>query len=141
MADKLSAAKRSRNMASIRSKDMKPELAVRKMAHALGFRFRLHRKDLPGKPDLVFPKYRAVIFVHGCFWHQHAEPRCLDGRPPKSNLDYWGPKLARNAQRDASSKAMLEAKGWRTLVIWECETKNAQVLAVRIADFLKPEPG
>jgi DNA mismatch endonuclease (patch repair protein) len=136
MADKLTAIERSRNMASIRSKGMKPELAVRKAAHALGFRFRLHRKDLPGKPDLVFPKYRAVIFVHGCFWHQHPEPRCLDGRPPKSNLDYWRPKLARNVERDAASKAMLQEQGWRTLVIWECETKDAEALAAKIAGFL-----
>jgi len=137
MADKLSAVDRSRNMASIRSKDMKPELAVRKTAHALGFRFRLHRKDLPGKPDLVFPKYRAAIFVHGCFWHQHAEPKCLDGRPPKSNLAYWGPKLARNRERDASSRAALEAQGWRVLIVWECETKDAQLVAGKIADFLR----
>ncbi|MGO9546226.1 MAG: very short patch repair endonuclease [Rhodomicrobium sp.] len=138
MADKLTAAERSRNMASIRSKHMKPELTVRKAAHALGFRFRLHRKDLPGKPDLVFPKYRAVIFVHGCFWHQHAEPKCLDGRPPKSNLGYWGPKLARNKARDTASRAALEAEGWRVLVVWECETKDAAALAVKILGFLKP---
>jgi DNA mismatch endonuclease (patch repair protein) len=138
MADKLTAIERSRNMASIRSKDMKPELAARKAAHSLGFRFRLHRKDLPGKPDLVFPKYRAVIFVHGCFWHQHAEPSCLDGRPPKSNLAYWGPKLARNAARDEASRAQLEAQGWRVLVVWECETKQMPLLAGKIADFLKP---
>jgi DNA mismatch endonuclease (patch repair protein) len=137
MADKLSAIERSRNMASIRSKDMKPELAVRKLAHRLGFRFRLHRKDLPGKPDLVFPKYRAVIFVHGCFWHQHNEPRCLDGRPPKSNQSYWGPKLARNTERDASHKAALEADGWRVLIVWECETKDTQALAGKIEDFLR----
>lgn len=138
MADKLTATDRSRNMASIRSKGMKPEIAVRKAAHALGFRFRLHRKDLPGKPDLVFPKYRAVIFVHGCFWHQHPEPRCLDGRPPKSNLGYWQPKLARNIERDASSQAALQGMGWRTLVIWECETKDAEGLAAKIAGFLNP---
>jgi DNA mismatch endonuclease, patch repair protein len=136
MADKLSATERSRNMASIRSKDMKPELAVRKLAHALGFRFRLHRTDLPGKPDLVFPKLKAVIFVHGCFWHQHEDPRCLDGRAPKSNLGYWGPKLKRNLERDALSRAMLERQGWRSLVIWECETKNARALAAKILGFL-----
>jgi DNA mismatch endonuclease (patch repair protein) len=140
MADKLSAAGRSRNMASIRSKDMKPEMAVRKATHALGFRFRLHRKDLPGKPDLVLPKYRAAIFVHGCFWHQHSEPKCLDGRAPKSNQSYWGPKLARNLERDAASRAALEAQGWRVLVIWECETKNAQALGEKIAGFLSPSP-
>jgi DNA mismatch endonuclease (patch repair protein) len=138
MADNLTAAERSRNMASIRSKDMKPELAVRKVAHRLGFRFRLHRKDLPGKPDLVFPKYRAAIFVHGCFWHQHGEPSCLDGRPPKSNLTYWGPKLARNAARDEASRAQLETQGWRVLVVWECETRTMPALAGKIANFLKP---
>jgi DNA mismatch endonuclease, patch repair protein len=137
MADKLTAIERSRNMASIRSKGMLPELAVRKAAHAAGFRFRLHRRDLPGKPDLVFPKYRAAIFVHGCFWHQHPEPRCLDGRPPKSNTGYWGPKLNRNVERDAESRVKLAAMGWRTLVIWECETKDADGLGARIAEFLK----
>ena len=110
MADKLTATERSRNMASIRSKGMKPELAVRKAAHALGFRFRLHRKDLPGKPDLVFPKYRAVIFVHGCFWHQHPEPRCLDGRPPKSNLGYWQPKLVATSNAMPPAKARLRRR-------------------------------
>ena len=115
---------------------MKPEMAVRKVAHAAGFRFRLHGKDLPGKPDLVFPKYRAVVFVHGCFWHQHAEARCLDGRAPKSNTGYWGPKLKRNVERDAASRARLEEMGWRTLVIWECETKDREELGARIAGFL-----
>jgi DNA mismatch endonuclease (patch repair protein) len=137
MVDKLSAAERSRNMASIRSKDMKPELAVRKLAHRLGFRFRLHRKDLPGKPDLVFPRYGAVIFVHGCFWHQHEEPGCLDGRPPKSNSSYWGPKLGRNLERDAQNKSKLEAQGWRVLAVWECETKKPEALAAKIERFLR----
>jgi DNA mismatch endonuclease, patch repair protein len=139
MADKLTPAERSRNMASIRSKGMKPELLVRKAAHAAGFRFRLHRKDLPGKPDLAFPKFKAVIFVHGCFWHQHPEPRCLDGRPPKSNLTYWGPKLERNGKRDAEARAKLAEMGWRALIIWECETKDREALGQRIARFLKPE--
>jgi DNA mismatch endonuclease (patch repair protein) len=138
MADKLTAEERSRNMASIRSKDMKPELAVRKLAHGLGFRFRLHRKDLPGKPDLVFPKYRAVIFVHGCFWHQHEDVSCLDGRAPKSNNGYWGPKLARNRERDEKSKRELESEGWRVLVIWECETKNPDRVGNTIKAFLQP---
>ncbi len=123
-------------MASIRSKHMKPEIAVRKAAHRLGFRFRLHRKDLPGKPDLVFPKYHAVIFVHGCFWHQHNKQGCLDGRPPKSNHEYWRPKLARNLERDAMHRPALERQGWRVLVIWECETRDTQLLAGQIAVFL-----
>ena len=134
--DKLTAEERSRNMAAIRSQDMKPELAVRKLAHRLGFRFRLHCKDLPGKPDLVFPRYKAVIFVHGCFWHQHPKAGCLDAKQPKSNSVYWGPKLARNAERDAKNRASLEQQGWRVLVIWECETKDAARLASAIRDFL-----
>ena len=134
--DKLTAEERSRNMAAIRSQDMKPELAVRKLAHKLGFRFRLHRKELPGKPNLVFPKYKAVIFVHGCFWHQHPKDGCLDARPPKSNSVYWGPKLARNVERDAKNRASLEQQGWRVLVIWECETKDTARLASAIRDFL-----
>jgi DNA mismatch endonuclease, patch repair protein len=137
MADKLSPTERSRNMASIRSKDMKPEIAVRKLAHRLGFRFRLHQKDLPGKPDLVFPKYKSVIFVHGCFWHQHGETKCLDGRPPKSNPGYWGPKLARNRERDLLHKNELERQGWRVLVIWECETKKPELTARKIENFLR----
>lgn len=124
-------------MASIRSKDMKPELAVRKLAHALGFRFRLHRKDLPGKPDLVFAKYRAAIFVHGCFWHQHEDAECLDGRRPKSNNAYWGPKLSRNIERDRRNKAELERLGWRVLVIWECETRTPVLVSERIGRFLR----
>jgi DNA mismatch endonuclease, patch repair protein len=137
MVDQLSAAERSKNMAAIRSKDMKPELAVRKLAHGLGFRFRLHRKDLPGKPDLVFPKYKAIIFVHGCFWHQHSAEKCLDGKQPKTNSGYWTPKLARNVERDAINRASLEKEGWRVLVIWECETRKLDVLASKIGQFLQ----
>jgi len=139
MIDKLSAQDRSRNMAAIRSKDMKPEMVVRKVAHSLGFRFRLHRADLPGKPDLVFPKYNSIIFVHGCFWHQHNKLDCLDGRAPKSNLEYWRPKLTRNVERDAQSRHQLENKGWRVLVIWECETKDRDYLASKVANFLRSD--
>src|ERR1041384_5019799 len=109
-------------MRSIRKTNTRPELAVRRLAHALGYRFRLHRRDLPGKPDLVFPSRRAVIFVHGCFWHQHA--RCIDGRKPQSNVRNWGPKLDRNVQRDAEHIAALAANGWRAFVIWECEAAD-----------------
>src|SRR5687768_16524426 len=98
--DKLSQAERSENMRRIRSRNMKPELIVRSVAHRLGYRFRLHRKDLPGKPDLVFVSRRKVIFVHGCFWHQHAG--CIDSRLPKTNAAYWHPKLMRNVERDAA---------------------------------------
>ena len=124
-------------MRAIRSKDMKPEMRVRRLAHGMGYRFRLHRKDLPGKPDLVFPSRRAVIFVHGCFWHQHPAPSCKEARLPKSNLDYWKPKLERNQTRDAAHSAALEAGGWRVLVIWECETADAETTGRRIRDFLE----
>jgi DNA mismatch endonuclease (patch repair protein) len=115
---------------------MKPEMTVRRLCHALGYRFRLHRKNLPGKPDLVFPSRKAVIFVHGCFWHQHPNPNCRDSRKPASNLEYWHPKLARTVDRDAKNTAALEEAGWRVLVIWECETRNKAQLKTLVADFL-----
>jgi DNA mismatch endonuclease (patch repair protein) len=133
--DKLTPARRSENMRRIRSKDMKPEMLVRRLVHGLGYRYRLHRKDLPGKPDLVFAPQRKVIFVHGCFWHQH--PGCREGKMPSSNTGYWGPKLRRNVERDAMNLAGLEVNGWRTLVVWECETKNADALQTRLVRFLK----
>ncbi|MBI1265271.1 MAG: DNA mismatch endonuclease Vsr [Alphaproteobacteria bacterium] len=138
MTDKLSPERRSRNMAAIRSGGMKPEMIVRRLAHAMGFRYRLHRKDLPGKPDLVFGPRRKVIFVHGCFWHQHSDPACKIARRPKSNGGYWAPKLERNVQRDAENQAALENAGWRVLTIWECETKDMDTLAQRIRAFLAP---
>lgn len=124
-------------MRAIKSKDTAPELTVRRLAHAMGYRFRLHRKDLPGKPDLVFPKRRKVIFVHGCFWHQHSLERCLDGRRPKSNTGYWDAKLARNVARDAHNQITLEALGWDVLVLWECETAKTEDLRKTLGDFLE----
>lgn len=124
---------RSANMRAIRSKDMRPELAVRSLVHRMGFRFRLHRKDLPGKPDLVFVSRRKVIFVHGCFWHSHD---CKYTHTPKSNLEYWGPKLERNRQRDAAHIKALRAEGWRALVIWECALKDSRTVEARIRKFL-----
>src|SRR5437016_10732119 len=107
-------------MSRIRSKDTKPELLVRRLIHTLGYRYRLHRRDLPGVPDLVFPSRRAVIFVHGCFWHRHK--RCKGGaRAPKSRLKYWKPKLEGNSVRDARNRKSLLRNGWRVLVIWECQ--------------------
>lgn len=134
MADKLSAARRSANMRAIRSKDMKPELVVRRAAHAMGYRFRLHRRSLPGKPDLAFAGRQKAIFVHGCFWHQHAE--CQDGRMPRSNLGYWRSKLKRNTERDCEHLEALKANGWKALVIWECETADDRRLRSRLRRFL-----
>ena len=133
MADVLSLLQRSKCMTAIRSTNTRPELMVRRIAHALGFRFRLHVKTLPGKPDLVFTRFRAVIFVHGCFWHQH---HCKDGHLPKSRCEYWGPKLSRNRERDRLHKRRLHALGWRTFTIWECETADSERLAVRLHTFL-----
>lgn len=132
--DKLSRAERSENMRRIRSKDSHPEIMVRSLAHALGYRFRLHRRDLPGKPDLVFPSRRKVIFVHGCFWHLHG--RCREGRIPKSRQSYWRPKLERNRERDARNRRKLASLGWACLVIWECETVSAVRLEQRLQRFL-----
>jgi DNA mismatch endonuclease (patch repair protein) len=123
-------------MRRIRSKGMKPELTVRRLLHGLGYRVRLHRHDLPGKPDLVFGPRGKVIFVHGCFWHSHDDPACLDGRAPQSNQSYWLPKLARNKQRDIANLSALRAAGWDFLVIWECETRDLKKLSVRVAEFL-----
>ena len=123
-------------MRQIKSKGMKPELAVRRLVYSLGFRFRLHRDDLPGKPDLVFAKKRKVIFVHGCFWHRHPAPACKDSRAPRSNTDYWKPKLDRNVERDAQAVDLLKAQGWSVLTIWECETKHLPNVAARINAFL-----
>ncbi|MCG5262361.1 DNA mismatch endonuclease Vsr [Cupriavidus gilardii] len=110
-------------------------MAVRRLVHAMGYRYRLHRKNLPGKPDLVFVVRRKVIFIHGCFWHQHSG--CRAGRPPRSNTDYWLPKLRRNQERDRVALAHLADSGWKALVIWECETKDSPALAARIKLFLQ----
>lgn len=135
MADKLTPQRRSANMAAIRSKNTKPEIIVRSLAHRLGHRFRLHRRDLPGAPDLVFPRLRKVIFVHGCFWHQHSE--CREGRPPKSRPEYWGPKLSRNVARDEKHVSDLKALGWKVLTLWECEVADADRTKRRITKFLE----
>jgi DNA mismatch endonuclease (patch repair protein) len=121
-------------MRAIRSTGMKPEMLVRRLVHSLGYRYRLHRHDLPGRPDLVFSRSRKIIFVHGCFWHQH--PGCKLAHRPRSNLDYWTGKLARNVARDVAHLAALKKDGWKVLVIWECQTKKDARLAARVRRFL-----
>ena len=122
MTDIVNSKRRSAIMACIGGRDTAPELAVRRIAHRMGLRFRLHCKDLPGRPDLVFPKHRLVVFVHGCFWHRHEE--CKYAYTPKSRIEFWAKKFASNVARDARQEAALKALGWRVLVIWECETKD-----------------
>ena len=136
MADNLKQEDRSRCMSRIRSRDMKPELIVRSLVHRLGYRFRLHRRGMPGRPDLVFPGRRAVIFVNGCFWHWHPSPKCPIAGLPKSNLEYWEPKLARTRIRDKENTAALEAEGWRVLTVWECQLRNMEEIGARICEFL-----
>ena len=136
MTDNLTPQQRSYCMSRIRSRDMKPELAVRSIVHRMGYRFRLHRRDLPGTPDLTLPRRRAVIFVHGCFWHWHPDPDCPIAGLPKSNLDYWLPKLTRTRQRDTQHLSDLDRLGWRTLVIWECQLRRPDQLIDTIAAFL-----
>lgn len=121
MADTKTPAERSENMSRIRSTNTKPEEIVRKYLFSEGFRYRKNDKRYPGKPDIVLPKYRTVIFVNGCFWHMHG---CSRSRLPKSNQEYWKPKIERNIERDADAKKKLEAEGWRVIIIWECELKK-----------------
>jgi DNA mismatch endonuclease, patch repair protein len=121
-------------MARIRKTDTKPEMLVRQMLHALGYRFRLHRRDLPGNPDIVFPSRRKVVLVHGCFWHQHD---CrLGAKKPRARPEYWHPKLQRNKERDARNLTALEAAGWSTLTVWECELSDTRALEGHLREFL-----
>ena len=136
MVDKLSVAGRSVNMSKIRARDTKPELLVRRMLHKLGYRYAIHVKELAGKPDLVFTARRKVIFVHGCFWHQHDRADCSDARRPKSNTGYWTPKLSRNVERDAEHVSALQGDGWEVLTVWDCEMADAEALKQRLVDFL-----
>ena len=113
---------RSKNMAAIKSKNTKPEIAVRKLLHSMGYRFRLHRKDLPGSPDIVLPKYKTVIFVHGCFWHRHKN--CKYASTPKTRKEFWEKKFRENINRDNLNQANLSLKGWKIIIIWECQLKG-----------------
>ena len=124
MADIVDSRKRSEMMSGIQGRDTAPEIIVRRIAHRLGFRFRLYRKDLPGRPDLVFPRYRTVVFVHGCFWHRHLG--CQYAYTPKTRVKFWAGKFSQNVARDRRNEEALARLGWRVLVIWECETRNME---------------
>ena len=135
MTDIFDPGKRSEIMSRIRGRDTRPELIVRRIAHGLGFRFRLHRKDLPGRPDIVFPRHQAVIVVHGCFWHRH--PGCKRASSPKTRVRYWQNKFEDNVVRDRRNETALRDLGWKVMVIWECETKDHEAVAARIESFLR----
>ena len=134
--DTLSPSERSERMSRVRSKNTKPELTIRRLVHSLGYRYRLHATQLPGKPDLVFAARRKVIFVHGCFWHRHGA-RCHLTRLPKSKLDFWQPKLEQNKKRDEKNIRELRKRGWKPLVIWECQLNTGSSLVERIKNFLE----
>jgi DNA mismatch endonuclease (patch repair protein) len=138
VADQLSEIERSALMGRVRGKDTKPELVVRRAAHRLGYRFRLHRKGLPGMPDLIFPSRRKAIFVHGCWWHRHEG--CVKAAPVKTRADFWDAKFARNVARDAKVEADLRAAGWGVAIIWECQTRRVNEIEDTLRAFLGP-PG
>ncbi len=138
MTDTLSKKQRSRVMSKVRGADTKPEWILRCGLHRLGYRYRLRNKDLPGRPDLVFPKYRAVVFVHGCYWHRH--PGCKDASTPKSNLAFWTKKFTENVERDRRTEQALTALGWRVLVVWECDLiRNTVEIIQNVASWLRQE--
>lgn len=139
MVDTLSQKERSKRMSRIRCKDSIPEMKLRRLIHSMGFRYRLHVKDLPGKPDLVFPSRRAVIFMHGCFWHRHEE--CKLARLPKSRINFWKEKLEANRQRDLKHQRQLSELGWRYLVVWECQLRDTLELVGFIRNFLSTQEG
>lgn len=136
MADTLTKVERSQRMSLVRHKDTRPEMVVRRLIHRLGYRYRLHRRDLPGNPDLVFPRLGKVIFVHGCFWHRHPSADCKLARMPKSRLDFWQAKLEGNRSRDQRNHESLERAGWKVLVVWECELKDKEQLENIVTRFL-----
>ena len=136
MADTRTPEQRRRIMQAVKTKDTGPEWIVRRWLHSRGYRYRLHPKDLPGRPDIVLPGRRLAIFVHGCFWHSHD---CDKGRAPKSKLDYWGPKLEANRERDARKANELEAQGWSVLTVWQCETKEEALLTAKLLPVLDRE--
>ncbi len=135
MVDTVSPEVRSRIMAQVKSKGMKPEMKVRRLLHGLGYRYRLHRSDLPGRPDLVFPSRRKVVFVNGCFWHYHRD--CERVRIPATNQDYWVAKLVRNRDRDERNLALLEEVGWSAITTWECQLRDMETATARLVEFLE----
>ena len=134
--DTLTREERAERMSRVRSKNTKPEMRVRRIVHRLGYRYRLHRRDLPGTPDLAFIGRRKAIFVHGCFWHRHPSTDCKLARLPKSRAEFWTPKLERNRARDEDNQSKLEAIGWGVLILWECQLKDEASLATTIQTFL-----
>lgn len=134
MADMFTPKRRSEIMSNIHSADTIPEVELRRLIHSLGYRFRLHRADLPGRPDIVLPSRKVAVMMHGCFWHGHT---CKDGRRPNSNTEYWNAKLDRNAKRDKRNAAALRRRGWRCLVVWECQLRNRERLEQRILRYLE----
>lgn len=135
MTDTFSRQRRSEIMGRIGSTDTRPELAVRSLLHRAGFRFRLHSKRLPGKPDIILPYYKTVVFVHGCLWHGHEN--CRRGRRPKSNTDYWNNKIDRNLTRDANNSDLLRGLGWQPIIVWECELKSPEIVIRKLISRLK----
>lgn len=139
MADPYPQEKRSWIMSRVRGRDTKPEIVVRSLVHRMGFRFRVHRRDLPGTPDIVFPRLRKVILVHGCFWHGHRG--CKRSKRPTTNAEFWNDKLSRNLIRDRRSRRALRRAGWQVLVIWQCETRRPDKLLKRLQAYLYAETG
>lgn len=138
MIDTLTPMERSERMSLIKERDSRPEMVVRRLVHGLGYRYRLHRRDLPGRPDLVFGKRQKIIFLHGCFWHRHDDSACKLARLPKTRLDFWLSKLEANRARDVKNQERLKEMGWDYLVIWECQLRDKEQLAKRIQSFLGP---
>lgn len=124
-------------MSGIRGKNTQPEMLVRRLLHAMGYRYRLHARELPGKPDIVFRRRRIAIFVHGCFWHRHPDPECRLARMPKSRVDFWQPKLEGNRMRDEANVAALEAMGWKVLLVWECQLRDREQLGNMLWRFIE----
>ncbi|ASP97027.1 DNA mismatch endonuclease Vsr [Sinorhizobium meliloti] len=135
MVDRLSREQRSDNMSRIRNRDTRPEIRVRKILHRLGYRFRLNARELPGTPDIVLPKHRSVVFIHGCFWHRHAG--CKYAYMPKTRIDFWSAKFTANLKRDAKAVERLRSDGWRILILWECETKDDKQIEEAIHRFFR----